>query len=212
MHTLRYKDLEFKTFLNKKWLKIFYHDVTGGVYFDNEEEALFSNTPQKFSILGLITSDFKINNYYEFVLEYPGIEGYNHWKQSIFPRDVQESLETSSGFTCDVSEGCSCSWTGKSWRGLSRSATPNYTFLDGSFHPQQWWFAIGARIGTDNGIAIPGPAGGSFEAGKPVYMVKLWIRSSQTAYHSLFCINTTTRSLIFRTQVFIYIIYVSSIE
>ena len=206
MHTLRYKDLEFKTFLNKKWLKIFYHDVTGGVYFDNEEEALFSNTPQKFSILGLITSDFKINNYYEFVLEYPGIEGYNHWKQSIFPRDVQESLETSSGFTCDVSEGCSCSWTGTYWKGLERSTSTSYTFLDGSFNTGHWWFTIGAKTGHGGQIQYPGPASGSVGKGTLVFQVKLWIRCT----HSLFNLNTSQNfSFIFKTHFFAFILFLN---
>ena len=142
-------DLEFKTDLGKRWLKIFYHDVTEGTkyYFQSDDEVLLSNTPQKFSILGLITPEFKIGEYYEFLLEYPGIDGYNNWKQKLFPRDVEESLNTDSGYTCAVSEGCSCSWTGTYWKGLARSSFTSNTFLDGSFNTGHWWFAIGAKTG-----------------------------------------------------------------
>ena len=43
------------------WLKVFYHNYTGIVLFKNEEEALLTNSPQKYSILSHIGLTNKIN-------------------------------------------------------------------------------------------------------------------------------------------------------
>ena len=54
------------------WLKIFSHTLTNNNYFtNNEKEFHFTEGNGKFSILGLITDDFKIDGYYEFLLQYP---------------------------------------------------------------------------------------------------------------------------------------------
>ena len=206
------KGFDFKHFRNKRWLKIFYHNVTGGeqFYFQSDEEALWSHTPQKYSILGLISDKFKINEYYEFLLEYPEIKGFNDWKQKIFPKDVDESKNIESGYTCDSSEGCSCSWTGKFWKGLSRSYLSYLTFLDGSYNNENWWYSIGAKQGHANRIAFPGPVYEGYRDGKHVYEVVLWIRCSDKIYSNFFCINYSPNiKFRFRTCVFLYILFLS---
>ena len=75
------------------WLLIFYHNTKNQDYFVVESLFLFSNTPTMFSLWGLITEEFKIDGYYEFLLEYPDYDGFNQWKQSKFPLDVQEVNE-----------------------------------------------------------------------------------------------------------------------
>ena len=203
---MKFKDLEFKYFLNKRWLKIFHHNASGGIYFDTVEEALYTNKPQKFSIIGLITPEFKNNDYYEFLLEYPEVEGYNNWKQKLFPRDVSESLNMNSGYTCDESQGCACSWTGKYWKGLSRSSKTSDALLDGSFTEDHWWFAIGATNGYANEISFPGPAGGTAGDFKPVYEVILWIYCSGQIYHNLLdqC-NSPKMNFTLRMRIFTFI-------
>ena len=70
------------------WLKIFYHNSRNGEWFA-DKDIYGINTQNKFSILGLIRDEFKINDYYEFLLQYPSIHHeYNIWKQKVFPLDA----------------------------------------------------------------------------------------------------------------------------
>ena len=204
------KGFHFKYFLKKRWLKIFYHNTTGGqqFFFQSDDEVLWSHTPQKYSILGLISDKFKINEYYEFLLEYSEIEGFNNRKQKIFPRDVLESMKQESGYTCDPSEGCSCSWIGKYWKGLSRSFTSSSYYLDGSFDNDNWWYAIGAKTGSFNHLGFPGPVYEGYMDGIFVHEATLWLRCSDMIYHSFFCINISPNiKFIFRTCFFTYILF-----
>ena len=56
---------EVKEFADSKWLKIFDHNSSNEVFFANKEEALFSNTSEKFSILSYICSPQKHIRYYK---------------------------------------------------------------------------------------------------------------------------------------------------
>ena len=51
----------------------------------------YINEVDKFSILGLITDDFKVENgYYEFLLKYPEHPGgYNRRQQQVFPLTIE---------------------------------------------------------------------------------------------------------------------------
>ena len=64
------------------WLLIFYHNSTFGHFFSSHEEALFVNSPHLFSILQYSDSDFVINGSYEYLLEYPEVDGFIHWTQT----------------------------------------------------------------------------------------------------------------------------------
>ena len=63
----------YKESLGRKWLKIFHHYSGSGEYFNSESEISFINSPNKYSILGMINNDYKIENKFEFLLEYPQI-------------------------------------------------------------------------------------------------------------------------------------------
>ena len=182
---LKKNEIEIKTEFEKNWLKIFYHNVRNGVYFESDDEVLRVNKQQKFSIIGLITPEFKINGYYEFLLEYPEVVGHNNWKQKIFPRDANETIGQDVGYKCEESEGCSCSWTGRYWKGLSRSSLPSFTYIDGSFITINSWFAIGVKTEYNNEAVIPGPAELNAKDGIPVHEVYLWIRCSQRMIQNL---------------------------
>jgi hypothetical protein len=156
------------------WLKIFDHKFGSGVLFSSEAEALSCNTESKYSILGNITSEFKMKDKYEFVLEYPGTEGYNRWRQSSFP---SETTETVTGY-----EPLKLTWTNLGWGGLARSSRSAFAFIDGSPNVSTWYFTIGAfkdaksvsPLFTPNGI--PGPINC---VGFPE--VVLWLRTND--YH-----------------------------
>ena len=161
-------DLIFETKYDKRWLKIFYHDSSNKNWFTSDEELLHCNEEDKYSIFEYISPDFKINDYYEFLLEYPGLSGYNNWKQKILPTQAFESITTDIGYTCEPEEGCSCQWTIKSWKGLKRSSKTSYSFIDGS-QSSEYWFTIGAKMAYKSQNKFPGP-------GETVTNVSLWIR------------------------------------
>ena len=163
-----------KAFQNKMWLLLFRHDMhEKEIYFSNENEFLFSNTKEKFSILGTLDDSFLINQKFEFLLEYPDVEGFNIWTQTINP--LNAIPEQSNGYV-PVKE----SFTENSWNGLSRSSSVN-SFLDGSPTNETWFYAIGLK-GSWLEKSIPGP----YDLGQDkysnnlakyaTYEVKLWIR------------------------------------
>ena len=136
--------ITLKQDFGKTWLKIFYHYSKNGDWFTNLTDLYHINTKTRFSILELITSDFKIDNSYEFLLQYPQVSGeYNNWKQEIFPLDSNQSQNTDVGYSCDGS--CHCSWTDERWSGLALSENPQETFIDGSHGNGHWWYSIGAK-------------------------------------------------------------------
>ena len=160
----------------KTWLKIFYHNSKNGDWFTSFDDLLSINTEMRYSILGLITEQFKSGDYYEFLLQYPGIPGYNNWKQKIFPLDANQSKHDNIHYLLDST--CHCSWT-TTWGGLSLSSTTHQTFIDGS-QDGNWWYSIGAKEKYyDSPNQFPGP-------NEEVNEVYLWIRVPQKVLRQLF--------------------------
>ena len=178
------KDLiTIKYFLGKPWLKLFYHYVISDEDFfsEDEQDFLYHNSRKKFSIFNYIDKKFKYEGYYEFLLEYPSVEGYNHWKQEIFPLDANENEGTT-----DVKynqNGYLCSWTGKDWKGLRRSSQTRYTYLDGS-NSDKHWFEIGVKNRYNNNLLFPGPALSDYDI-VFVSQVVLWIYIPPPLYSSM---------------------------
>jgi hypothetical protein len=58
----------FSPRLNKyekaRWLKVFFHNATGGFFFQSASEALFSSSEQKYSILELLHEGFRCDNHF----------------------------------------------------------------------------------------------------------------------------------------------------
>ena len=160
---------------DKTWLKVFYHNSDNGDWFTEEEDLLYINSQNRFSIFGFINQYFKIDGYYEFLLEYPEFPlQYNNWKQAYFPLDVSQSSSSYVGYTLD--ETCHCSWTLSSFGGYSRSSQTTETFLDASYKEENWWYTIGAKKTYsifNNQFA--GPVDDQ-NIGYPVSKVTLWIR------------------------------------
>ena len=168
-------NIQIKNEFNKRWLKVFYHNCAGGVWFNTEEEIKYIDEPQRYSILGLVNNKLNFGGYYEFLLQYPEFEGYNNWKQKLFPF-TYEFMSQNSGYTCSPQEGLHCSWNGFDWRGLYYS-TSSSTFIDGSNNTYNYWFAIGSKKGYSNAVRFPGPVGGTASNnGSSVTEVYLWIR------------------------------------
>jgi len=151
------------------WLKIFYHNSVGGVFFSNFSHGMFSLEPNLYSIFSLITDDFRIDGKFEFLLEYPGSSGYNRWRQSFLPWNNNEV----SGKKAEGYENIYITWSGSDWGGLVKSNNGYglYTLIDGSAGKNLWHYAIGC-ISTRYSPRFPGPNGGT------VLECRLWIRMS----------------------------------
>ena len=154
---------EYKIFRGASWLKIYYQDADIG-NFTNTEDARSCNEAGKYSILEEARNIHHYwNSTYEFLLEYPGLQGFNRWQQSIYPLDASND---------DVGEffNVSCSWTGNYWKGLQKSSY-GCTLLEGSIGHWTWYYAIGAKANCEPGFRryFPGPSGA-------LSKVYLWMR------------------------------------
>ena len=171
--------IQIKNEFDINWLKVFYHNSSDCDWF-NEKDVIGINSKNKFSILGLIREEFKIDDYYEFLLQYPSFPGeYNHWKQKVFPLDANQS--NGDNVHCD---SIHTDWndTDHEFNGLSLSSTPEKSIVDGN-SGDEWWFAIGARKAYKNSInKFPGPAVDNFD---PVTEVYLWIRIPTNIFRML---------------------------
>jgi len=154
-----------------KWLKVFYHDSSTGSYFSSLSEALSTNNQYKYSILGSIDTKYRINEKFEFLLEYPGFDGYNRWKQSLNPKDDQEITgKKATGY-----EGVEISFPGRNWGGLVMSSN-EATFFDVTAGYSSWWYSIGCKKSNWETLSFPGPAFNDTSY-IPVSKVILWVRN-----------------------------------
>ena len=171
---------EIKKYNGSHWLKVFYHYNQDGLHgFENESEALYCvNDPYKYSIISLISSRYKYNGSYEFIIEYPELQVFNRWKQSKNPLHEKEtySNKTVTGFS-PIETGL----PGGDWGGLVKteiyetiySSPPS--LLNGKPGITAWGYAVGQYKNmiwfhnekSDNLI----PANST-----PVEYVFLWIR------------------------------------
>jgi len=170
------------------WLLAFYHNSTGGVFFENHNEAINCDGLQKYSILSEIDERFKFNNKFEFLLEYPGRAGSNRWVQTLNPLFDQER----KGYKATGYANIWANWTVNSWGGLVKSLDSDCTLLDGAAGQTPfWWYSIGA-ICQFYTPAFPGP-------GVTVTQVRLWVRIPEKL------LITPQRSFIFRSSMFVFL-------
>jgi len=163
---------EIKEAYGRKWLKIFYHDTMTGIYFDSFSHAMFSQDPNRYSIFSLITSSFKTEGYYEFLLEYPELSGFNQWRQNNLPwQEEKIPSQIAGGYT-----PISISWNSSYWGGLVRSndyhttVYGSITLLDGSPGTDLWYYAIGCINPSVHWHPnMPGP-------NSAVKVARLWLR------------------------------------
>lgn len=140
--TSKYEISEFK---NELWLKVFFHNHSTKVNFENESEARHCNSEYKYSILDEINANMRINNRYEFILDFPYDNVYIQWSQLRNPVKEFDGKSQADGFTL-LDDNVSESIDG--FHGLTRSTIRNSQgiincFLDGVPSDYQWYYAIG---------------------------------------------------------------------
>ena len=153
-----------------EYLLIFRHNsITGDWFNTNANEFLFSNSHNKYSLFGFINDDFKTGEVFEFIQEYPEIDEFVHWTQTVNPlnADYQTELNTvqsNSKFNEQVK-----------FVGLFKSMIKK-SFLAGSKQipgDTPWYYAIGATGQFLYKNNLPG----SYSLSEPnLHQVLLWIK------------------------------------
>ena len=164
-----------KNHKNDRWMLVFYHNSSNGLFYNEFEEIKFQNDYKhgKYSIFGLLQSDLKQNNKFEFLLEYPELNGYNLWRQSNNP--IEENKLPDIVFVKGYEE-INVQFTMNCWHGLSLSDSDK-TFIDGSNCQQTgqlenyYYYSIGATSAWLGDNCFAGPE-------KCVHNVYLWVRMS----------------------------------
>ena len=117
------------------WFLIFHHSSKNSEYFDETNWLMF-NSENRYSALGTLEK-YKISGKFEFLLEYPQLEGYNRFKQTSNPT-VSDKIE---GY-----QPIHLSWTSYSFGGLALSSNTGFTFIDGSPGTDGWFYAIASKV------------------------------------------------------------------
>lgn len=161
--------VQLTTVLDRNWLLVFHQNASVGL-FEKPEDAIFSLREGMYSILSEIKEKWKIDQKYEFMLDYPSLGKRNIWRQSLNPIDDYEE-ERPNSKTAVGYEQISIDMTTLGWGGLVRSSHSS-SFLDGSVNKVEvdgsyWYYSIGTCDLFRGGI----PADGNC-----VQNAYLWIR------------------------------------
>ena len=144
---------DIKIYDGKRWKKFFYHDTRKGEKFLNYNEAINSSTNTKYSILYQLGENYRNTKtgYFEFLLEYPGFEGSNEWKQVVNPLNSTNKMRSDSLSYVKTK----LSWEENYFGGIKKSKLSDSAFecSDGS---DKWWYAIGAYSWHEKTNYIPG--------------------------------------------------------
>ena len=187
------KGFNYKIFKNETFLLIFHHNSYKKQYF-TQEEAGYNIEQNKYSIINIIDESYKIkynegedNEYsaYEFLLEYPELDGYNQWTQEVY---MTEEIVPDNDIKY---RPINISWDYYSWGGLYLSSMPNLTYIDGSPNDGTWHYGIGVYHHAFSDNDISGPCN-SIDYCKNQYfhIVNLWIRVTDvilTKKHNCSC-------------------------
>ena len=140
---------QFKTQFGEKWEKIFYHDFPQSSVF-TYQEALECHETYKFSNLKKLSNH--TNLYYEFLLEYPGLKGYNRWIQKKNPLEtINSETNNDTGFI-----PLALTWT-ENFGGLQLMNLTTDSFLDCDVRTGHNWYAIATYRHYEAPNSFPGP-------------------------------------------------------
>ena len=157
-----------KEFKNRKWHLVLYQNSSNGYISKEAINESYSDTA--FSLLGQIDSlKHSLSNRYVFLLEYPGLDGFNMFSQKISPHKL-ECTETDPSFRC-----IKCTWTNRFGPlKLTGPEASKYGYLTDDTRYDDWWYGIGAYRYESN--KITGPI--ITESNKiKLYEVRLWIQT-----------------------------------
>ena len=130
----------FKIWNRRRWLLLVFHNFTAANGFENETEALYSQNPDKYSILSELNDALKYNGKFEFHLEYK--DYIIHWAQNDNPLKLNETLyDKAPGLHIYRNKT-----NGNKFSGLVRQvykiAGCNNSLLDGNSKSGGWYYAV----------------------------------------------------------------------
>jgi len=139
--------------LNAYWDLIFEHNSSQGDFFSGINSPINCSKTNLYSNLVNLNDLYLIDGYYEFLLEYPELIGFNRWLQKNNPmNELEQTGKTATGYT-----PINISWSGRYWGGLCKSNSPT-TYIDGSTqNTEVWWYSIGSNVEFEKSNGIPGP-------------------------------------------------------
>ena len=185
---------EFKESKSRIWLKVFFHDSSNNEFFNKSEAHYNVGNPHKFSILQNIHLFVPKVNDYEFLLEYPELQGLMHWKQRANPMELTEEAAVNH-FEC-----IQCTWD-TYFQGLFLSPNQN-TLLEGDKRKAGYWrFAIGAYHAYIDLLKFPGPATEP-DNGISVTQARLWMKVGFITKQNI-CSRFSTR----HTSLFLFYLF-----
>jgi hypothetical protein len=91
--------MEIKVKDGRTWVLLFRHFTYNkpAKYFANYDSSFHTTTNKDlFSLLTIINELMKVNGKYEFLLEYPELNNYFHWRQTSNPLSVSSSVSSST--------------------------------------------------------------------------------------------------------------------
>ena len=173
---------EIREYDNEIWLKIFFHNHSTKVNFENESEARHCNSEFKYSILDKINPSMKIKKKYEFIMEFPDDNVYIRWEQNRNPVKELDGKNQADGFKM-ISNNLPSQ--NSEFRGLTRSTIRDSDgvlscFLDGNPMSYKWYYAIGMYKNSINEYKYYGiPTYKSYTSS-----LRLWIKIDPSGnYH-----------------------------
>ena len=162
---------ELINFRGYTWVKVFYHDSSGGWFNANTAKHTGNYDSKLYSRLDTL-QDLKMSSEskYVFCLNYPEQSGrWNIWKQTLRPQDDYNNNTLSEGYEPIIINSSDSNWGGL-------SCSDQYAFIDGDKYSNHWWFAIGSYSAYSTSIGIPGPNG------IVVSQVELWIATDLSKF------------------------------
>ena len=139
------------------WLLIYYHNIETGTLF-NDTTALSIDNEYQYSIIGTFAHDERLKHkeYFEYLLEYPDLHGYNRWKQKIdIASTTINQTSTDIGF-----KPVHIDFPNSDFGSISKSNSGE-TIFDGSpaigGNSLEYWFSIGPTSYYHNEYQFPGP-------------------------------------------------------
>ena len=165
-----------KTAKNEVWKRVFYHDISSGIFNKSTDNCMASYEENKFSILSELSSSFRLNGAFEFILEYPEV-GFIRWKQNILPTKVGQPSHKKMRLEI-ISNEKNFSY----FEGLALSDWTGRALLDGET-TIGYWYCI-CLMNKES--KIPGPITVLNGTQKEIRVnkVSLWIRIPPLITHS----------------------------
>ena len=166
---------EYKFFQERKWLKVFYHDIRAGIHFNTIDDARYLvGDENRFSILSEITDRDKIHNYFYFLFEFNSSDLFVSWRQFDNPLTISEKdidRDSVPGFRI-LSTNCNNTQFGGLAKTYREPCIPS--LLSGNINHHRWYYAVGVIADCDGDYEhahrLPGPSYSE------VYQTTLWMQ------------------------------------